>query len=123
MPIGRAKSLFRLAAVISLSTIPAFAAQMSPEDAAGHVGETATVCGMVASAKFAAGSRAQPTFLDLDKPYPNAPFTAVIFGDDRARFGTPETSLRGKRICVTGQIRDYRGKPEIILNDPSQLTQ
>jgi DNA/RNA endonuclease YhcR with UshA esterase domain len=35
----------------------------------------------------------------------------------------PETSLRGKRVCVTGQIRDYRGKPEIILNDPSQLTQ
>jgi hypothetical protein len=78
---------------------------------------------MVASSKFAAGSRAQPTFLDLDKPYPNAPFTAVIFGDDRAKFGTPETSLRGKRVCVTGQIRYYRGKPEIILSDPTQLAQ
>jgi DNA/RNA endonuclease YhcR with UshA esterase domain len=42
---------------------------------------------------------------------------------DRAKFGTPETSLRGKRVCVTGQIRDYRGKPEIILNEPSQLAQ
>jgi DNA/RNA endonuclease YhcR with UshA esterase domain len=101
----------------------AYAAPLSPEDTPKHVGETATVCGVVASAKFAAGSRAQPTFLDLDKPYPNAPFTAVIFGSDRAKFGTPETSLRGKRICVTGQIGDYRGKPEIILNEPSQLTQ
>jgi hypothetical protein len=81
------------------------------------------VCGAVASAKFAANSRSQPTFLDFDRAYPNAVFTAVIFGTDRPKFGAPETSLRGKRVCVTGQIRDYRGKPEIILNDPSQLTE
>jgi hypothetical protein len=77
-----------------LVAIPAYAASISPEDAAGNVGETAMVCGIVASAKFAAGSRAQPTFLDLGKPYPNGVFTAVIFGTDRAKFGTPETSLR-----------------------------
>ena len=99
------------------------AAPIGPEEAGSHVGESATVCGLVASAKFAANSRWQPTFLDMDKPYPNARFTAVIFGSDRPKFGTPETSLRGKRVCVTGQIRDYRGKPEIILNDPSQLTE
>ena len=108
---------------VALWSFPVAATSISPEDAVRHIGETATVCGVVASAKFAAGSRSQPTFLDLDKPYPNAPFTAVIFGSDRPKFGTPETSLRGKRICVTGQIRDYRGKPEIILNEPSQLTQ
>jgi hypothetical protein len=101
----------------------AYAAAVGPEDTPKHVGETATVCGTVSSAKFAPNSRSQPTFLDFDRPYPNAPFTAVIFGDDRPKFGTPATALRGKRICVTGQIRDYRGKPEIILNEPSQLTQ
>jgi DNA/RNA endonuclease YhcR with UshA esterase domain len=61
--------------------------------------------------------------LDLGKAYPHAIFTAVIYGDNRSKFGTPETLLRGKRICVTGQISDYRGKPEIVLTDPSQLTQ
>ena len=50
-------------------------------------------------------------------------FHAVIYEDNRSKFGTPETSLRGKRICVTGQISAYRGKPEIVLTDPSQLTQ
>jgi DNA/RNA endonuclease YhcR with UshA esterase domain len=110
-------------AVLGILTLPAGAATVSPEDAAGHVGETATVCGSVASAKYAASSRSQPTFLDLDRPYPNAPFTAVIFGSDRANFGTPETTLQGKRVCVTGQIRDYHGKPEIILSDPTQLAQ
>jgi DNA/RNA endonuclease YhcR with UshA esterase domain len=106
-----------------LRTSLACGAPISPEDATSHVGETATVCGVVASAKFAANSRSQPTFIDLGKAYPNAAFTAVIFGDDRAKFGTPETALRGKRVCVTGQIRDCRGKPEIILSDPSQLTE
>jgi hypothetical protein len=89
----------------------AHAEPVSPEDAVRHIGETGTVCGVVASAKFASNSRSRPTFLDLDRPYPNAPFTAAIFGSDRPKFGTPETSLRGKRICVTGQIRDDRGKP------------
>ena len=99
------------------------AATLAPGDAVSHVGESATVCGVVASAKFAVNSRSQPTFLDFDRPYPNAIFTAVIFGDDRPKFGSPETTLGGKRICVTGQIRDYRGKPEIILHDPSQLSE
>ena len=48
---------------------------------------------------------------------------AVIFGTDRAKFGEPETTLSGKRICITGQVRNYRGKPEIIVSDPSQLTE
>jgi hypothetical protein len=107
-------------AILALWALPMSAATVSPDDAAGHVGETTTVCGMVASAKFVVGSRAQPTFLDLGKPYPNAVFTAVIFGDDRPKFGTPEI---GKRACVIGQIRDYRGRPEIILSDPGQLSE
>ena len=54
---------------------------------------------------------------------PNALFTAVIYGDNREKFGTPESSLYGKRICVRGKISDYQGKAEIVLTDPSQLIQ
>ena len=99
------------------------AASISPDEAASHVGQTATVCGVVASTKYDAHLRSQPTFLDFGKPYPNEVFTAVIFGRDRAKFGTPETTYQGKRACVTGQVRDYRGKPEIIVSDPSQLSE
>jgi DNA/RNA endonuclease YhcR with UshA esterase domain len=102
--------------------LSATAAPLSPEDAAGHIGETATVCGVVASAKYEANAKSQPTLLDLGKAYPNAVFTAVVYGENRAKFGTPETSLRGKRVCVTGKISDYHGKAEIVLTDPSQLT-
>jgi len=115
--------LLAASAVAGLWAFSANAADLRPEDAAGHIGETATVCGVVASAKFEAHARLQPTLLDLGKSYPHAAFTAVIYGDHRSKFGTPETSLRGKRVCVTGQISDYHGKPEIVLTDPSQLTQ
>ena len=108
--------------VLALWAFPARAAELSPEEASKHVGETATVCGVVASARFLSGARAQPTLLNLGKPYPNQLFTATIFGDDRAKFGTPEKTLLGKRICVSGAIREFRGVPEIILSDPRRLT-
>ena len=69
----------------------------------------------MASSEYEANAEAQPTLLDLGKAYPNAIFTAVVYGENRAKFGTPETGLRGKHICVTGQISDYQGKPEIVL--------
>jgi hypothetical protein len=34
------------------------------------------------------------TLLDLGETSPQAIFTAVIYGDNRSKFGTPETSLR-----------------------------
>jgi DNA/RNA endonuclease YhcR with UshA esterase domain len=110
-------------AVYGLWDFSALAAPLNPEDAARHIGEIATVCGVVASAEYEANEQSQPTLLDLGKPHPNAVFTAVIYGDNRQKFGTPETSLRGKLICVTGQISEYHGKPEIVLSDPSQLTE
>src|SRR5262245_45359470 len=86
--------------ILALWAISSKAAPLEPQAAAAHIGETATVCGVVASAEYEAKEQNQPTLLDLGTPFPNAIFTAVIYGDNRAKFGTPETSLRGKRICV-----------------------
>lgn len=115
-------ALTAVLAAEAVGPLSARAAELAAADAAHHVGETATVCGVVASGKFDADLRSQPTFLDFDKPYPDQVFTVVIFGSDRKKFGTPETALRDKRICVTGKIQDRNGLPEIILNDPKQLT-
>jgi len=64
--------LFVASTVVGLWAFSANAADLRPEDAASHIGETATVCGMVASAKFEAHARSQPTLLDLGKSYPHA---------------------------------------------------
>jgi hypothetical protein len=95
---------------------------LAAQDAANHIGEVATVCGTVASTNFAIRSKGQPTYLNLDRPYPNQVFTILIWGSDRPKFGTPETTLMGKRVCATGTIKEYRGKPEIVATDPRQLT-
>ena len=105
---------------LSFCPIAARAAVLSLPEAAKHIGENATVCGTVASAHYAPRSRGQPTFLNLGHAYPNEDFTAVIWGEDRTKFSAPE-DLEGQQICVTGPITLYRGKPEVILHDASQL--
>ena len=73
------------------------------------------MCGPVASAKYATETRRQPTFLNLDRAYPNHVFTALIWGSDRSAFPYAPEGLQGKRICVTGVIELYKGKAEIIV--------
>jgi hypothetical protein len=96
---------------------------LAPDDAVKHAGETVTVCGLVAGAKYAAQVRGGTTFLDFGKPYPDSTFTALIFASDRAKFGTPEKTAQGKDFCVTGKIEMYQGKPQIVLKDPKQLSE
>ena len=106
--------------LIFITYTSAHAEAISPDQAASHVGQTETVCGTVASTHYAPRSHGQPTFLNLGHAYPNEDFTAVIWGENKAQFGTPE-DLEGHRICVTGAIKLYRGKPEVILESSSQL--
>jgi DNA/RNA endonuclease YhcR with UshA esterase domain len=96
--------------------------KFAASEAKDHYGEMATVCGEVVSARYAATSNGGPTFLNFDKAYPNQIFTAVIWGDNRSKFGRPEDDLQGKRICVSGKITAYAGLPEIVLEDPKQLS-
>ena len=118
-----AKSIAALAAVFGFCVTPASAADLQAAEAAEHIGETATVCGVMASGKYDADMKSQPTFLDFEKPVsrPGIYSRHLWFGSEK--FATPETSLRGKRICVTGKIQDRSGLPQIILNDPKQLSQ
>jgi len=95
--------------------------KLTAAEAKDHVGETATVCGNVVSSRYAASTKGQPTFLNLDKPYPNQIFTLVIWGSNRSKFGRPEVEYNEKRICVTGKISMFRSVPEVAVDDPRQI--
>lgn len=110
--------LFWLGAV---SITYAQTSHLTAAQAKDHVGERATVCGVVASTRFADRSRGEPTFLNLDEPYPNQVFTIVIWGSDRPKFGQPEVKYRDKDVCVKGEITSYRGVPEIAAHEPNQI--
>jgi hypothetical protein len=73
------------------------------------------------STRWAESSRGSPTFLNFDRPYPDQVFTLVIWGSDRSKFGEPETANRGKRVCVTGKISAFKGLPEVVASEPSQI--
>ena len=106
---------------LAIPTLALTAEMLSAPDAGKHIGEQATVCGVVASSKYAQRARGRPTFLNLDKTYPNPIFTILIWGDDRAKFGAPEIEYLDKRICVAGTITAYRGNAEMKVSDPAQI--
>ena len=89
--------------------------------AKAHVGEQATVCGSVAGVHHAISSKGQPTFINLDKPYPNQPFQIVIFGSDLPNFDNPQQKYSGNRVCVTGTIKIFKVAPEIVAHEPSAI--
>jgi hypothetical protein len=115
----------KLAVGICLTTFAASSAglpRLLSYQAKNHLGENATVCGVVVSTKYLESKGRSPTLLNLDKPYPQQPFTIVIWGAERTKFGKPEESYANKRVCVMGMITEFRGTPEIVAKDPAQIT-
>ena len=108
-------------AVALLATSALAQKSLTATEAKAHIGEQRTVCGKVVSTRWAESSRGSPTFLNFDQPYPDQVFTLVIWGSDRAKFGEPETTYRGKHICVTGKISAFKGVPEVVASEPSQI--
>jgi hypothetical protein len=111
---------------------------ISPDSAVKHVGETATVEGTVANVKhaprFAASDSAfgrrllgEPAFggvhaifVDFGAAYPNQSFTAYIDEKNASKFPDVD-KLMSHKAKVTGKIVLYRGKPEIVVEEASQL--
>lgn len=59
----------------------------------------------------------------MAKAYPHSPLTIVIFAKDRAKFpDTPEKLYGNKPVCVTGILKEYKGKIEIVVTSPGEIT-
>jgi hypothetical protein len=84
-----------------------------------HEGQNATVCGMVASVRQASTSKGKPTYINLDVPWPNQIFAAVIWEEDLPKVGS--LPRLGTHMCTKGLITYYHGVPEIILRTSEQV--
>jgi hypothetical protein len=82
-----------------------------------HYGENGIVTGKVVQVTI----RPRAVFLNFEQPYPDSPFTGVIFSRFTNQFGDL-SSLTNKRVEVSGMIVNYQNKPEIVLTNASQLT-
>jgi micrococcal nuclease len=90
---------------------------ISWQDAAKYYGQYAIVEGTI----VAAHNSGKACFLNFHLNYKRY-FTVVIFASAFSRFpSNPENYYSGKKVRVSGYIKEYNGKPEIILNSPSQI--
>jgi DNA/RNA endonuclease YhcR with UshA esterase domain len=103
-----------------LSTRSIAQTTIAAKDAAKHLNEKVIVCDEIFGGKYLSG--ADITLIDVGGSHPNELLTLVIKGDDRKKFKTPpEEAFKEKKVCITGQVIDYKGKPEIIITDPEQI--
>jgi DNA/RNA endonuclease YhcR with UshA esterase domain len=111
------KTLFPLFALICAASIIAQGSTYAPGEAAKHVGETATISGTVDGVHQSGKGN---IFLNMGGKYPNQAFTAWIPSGSASQFPNPQ-QYEGRTVSVSGKISLYKGKPEIIVNSPSQI--
>ncbi len=115
------KKIFTLIAFIGFAQF-GFAQTLTPEEAAKHVGETVKVCGKIFGGRFFETSNNCPTLLNMGAAYPLSPVTIMLTLEVRNKLGyVPEQQLKEKNICVTGKVELFKGKPEIVVSDVTQL--
>jgi len=89
-------------------------------EAGQYLGREIIVQGWVADAYC--HSESNTVFLNFEEAYPNHCFTGVIFSSDLYKFVQhPEDYYLDKTVRIMGEVEQYQGRPEIILEDPSQI--
>jgi DNA/RNA endonuclease YhcR with UshA esterase domain len=85
-------------------------------EAVDHIGEKATVTGTVQKVFT---SKSGTVFFDFCDNFQTCTFSAVIFAGDIPKFKALEQYQ--KEVKLTGVIKSYQGKAEIILSGPDQI--
>ncbi len=97
---------------------PPLPGSVTASAAQNFIDKQVTVCAKVYSVK----TLDNVSFIDVGAPYPKTPLTLVVFKKDRAAFiSSLEDLYMGKYISVKGTVTLYHGKPEIIINSPSDI--
>jgi DNA/RNA endonuclease YhcR with UshA esterase domain len=94
--------------------------KITPDQAKDYIGKTVTVCGEVKDSYVA--PKSGTIFLNFGADYPNQIFVAYIYEDAAKNFPeSPATAFKGKNICVTGEVKMFQEKPEIMITKPEQI--
>jgi len=115
-----AKSLITLT-LLFITTFLSAQTQISIDSVSAYIGKTVKVCDKVAGTFVTKGDK-PVTYLNLGADYPNTKLTIVIFQKDLVNFPIkPSDHYKGQNVCVTGEIKQYKEKIEIIANKPEQI--
>lgn len=111
--------------LLCLASVSAFAQkEIKIEEAKNRSGDSVKICNKIYGGKFLENSKSELTLMDFGAKYPNSLMTLVIENADRNLFKpTPELYYKDKAVCVTGVIKVFKEKAEIVLHNPSQITE
>lgn len=90
---------------------------LSFDQAQRHIGETQCITGRVV--RVEAGTRGVH-YLDFCDDFRLCPFSVVVFSYDIKNVGDVR-ELAGKMVEIRGEVKDYDGRAEIILESRKQL--
>lgn len=116
---ARAKSIGVWGAAVEGRTPDVKAAVIAPWEARRHAGEVVTVTGIVSGVH----KTTKAVFIDFG-PWQKRVFTAVLFKEGVEAFraaGIDPAGYIGNRISVTGRVKLYGERAEIIVSRPSQI--
>ena len=117
--IMKTKSMLALLPVICAALAVAQAPpNYTAAEAAKHVGETATVTDKVDEVYQSAKGH---IFLNMAGKSPNQAFAVLIHAASAEQFSRPQ-QYKGRTVAVSGKIILNKGKPEIVVNSPSQIS-
>ena len=88
------------------------------KDAVNHIGKKVAVCSRVVGIR----TSSTITQISLGEKFPNCPLTIVVFAKNYSKFSMPlEDLLKDKNVCIKGTVAEYKGKAQIIIEDPEDL--
>jgi len=92
-------------------------------DISKHIGDSVKVVGKIYGGKYLEQVKGSPTFLNVGGDYPDVPLTLVIWSDVRKQFyqQMPEVVLKGKECWIYGKVELYKGRPQMVIHNPSQI--
>ena len=101
---------------------------ITAEMAATKIGEDVIVKGKIVTTFFAEFSTGKPTFLNLEKPFPNNPVAIIIFEEQLEELGINAQNYKNKTVIVKGTVQQYKDeakpfkyKPSITIYNKDQL--
>jgi endonuclease G len=88
-------------------------------DALYFLDQKITVCGTVVSTKK---TKSGAVFINLDIKFPKQIFSVSIWEKDSKNFSyAPENELLGRKVCITGTVKDYKGTPSMNISDEKKI--
>jgi DNA/RNA endonuclease YhcR with UshA esterase domain len=118
------KKLILITLLLASSTFLFSQTSIKLSEVPDHVGDSVKLEGTIAGVKTFSSDdgKERPVLLNLGAEFPNQLLTVAVFSTYKtSTIMMPTESNKGDIAIVTGKIEMYKGKPQIVVREASQL--